>query len=175
MSRISKEWILIKRDKKDGDPKTASRRWIYLSIFICWLIDLFQWTQLPFVPNFLILCLVFWTIYQPQRIYYFLVFLLGILVDAGTGAIFGQNAFIFCLVVFCTELMSVRLEWLSPLSQTVNLLPIFLIPAVVMTIEGLLLNDFTFSWTWYYKAAVSTVIWPIWAWLLSGRFLVRKE
>ena len=65
----------------------------------------------------LVLTLVFWTIHQPQRIYYWLAFLFGLLTDADTGAVFGQHALTYCMVVFFTELMSVRLSWLSSIAQ----------------------------------------------------------
>ena len=40
------------------------------------------------------------------------------------------------MVVFFTELMSVRLSWLSSIAQSISLIPIFYIPAILLTIEA---------------------------------------
>lgn len=175
MSKLSQGWILQKRERREGDPSLAGPIWVYGTLILCWLLDLLPWGSEPMVPSCLYLSLVFWSIYRPERMYFLLVFLLGILVDAGTGAVFGQNALIFCTAVFITQLMSLRLQWLSGIGQALNLIPVFLLPTVILTAESLFLGDFTFSWTWLAKAGVSVVIWPIWSWLLSGSIFSHRE
>jgi rod shape-determining protein MreD len=175
MSKLSQGWALAKKEKRDSDPSKASRGWVYGSIACCWLIEMFPIAAEPFVPNFLMLSLVFWAIYQPQRLYFALVFFLGLLVDAGSGAVFGQNAFIFCSIVYATELMSQRLQWLPWIGQAVSIFPVMMIAPVFMTVEAAFLGTFAFDWSWYYKAGVSVVIWPFWSWLLSGHFLSKRE
>lgn len=124
MSEFSKGYETRRRpDRTFFDPAFSSNYWIYGSIAISWGIGLLPLTEWPFFPNLLVMTLVFWGIYQPQKIYYWLAFLLGLLVDTDSAAVFGQNSLAFCLVVFCAEAMSQRLQWLQPVGQAINILP----------------------------------------------------
>ena len=115
MSEFSKGFKSRRPNKSFYDPAFASGWWVYGTLILSWCLDLLPLSHLPYFPSFLVLTLVFWTIHQPQRIYYWLAFLFGLLTDADTGAVFGQHALTYCMVVFFTELMSVRLSWLSSL------------------------------------------------------------
>ena len=116
--------------------------------------------------------LVFWTIHQPQRIYYWLAFAFGLLTDADTGAVFGQHALTYCMVVFFTELMSVRLSWLSSIAQSISLIPIFYIPAILLTIEAFRFGNGFGPWSIFAQGLLSVVIWPAWCWLLARRWFL---
>ncbi len=173
MSKLSESWILKKREKLIGDPSQAGPLWVYGSLFLCWFLDLLPWNENLIFPSALLMGLIFWAIYCPQRLYFLLVFLLGILVDASTGAVFGQNALIFCCVVYAVECMSLRLQWLSGVGQSINLLPVFLLSLLILIVESFMLGQLSFSWNWLYQVVISAVIWPIWNWILSGKFRFR--
>lgn len=113
----------------------------------------------------------FLTIHQPQRIYYWLAFLFGLLTDADTGAVFGQHALTYCMVVFFTELMSVRLSWLSSIAQSISLIPIFYIPAILLTIEAFCFGNGFGPWSVFAQGLLSVVFWPAWCWLLARRWV----
>lgn len=167
MSEFSKGFKSRRPDKSFYDPAFASGWWVYGTLILSWCLDLLPLSRLPYFPSFLILTLVFWTIHQPQRIYYWLAFAFGLLTDADTGAVFGQHALTYCMVVFFTELMSVRLSWLSSIAQSISLIPIFYIPAILLTIEA-----FGFGpWSIFAQGLLSVVIWPAWCWLLARRWV----
>ncbi len=158
-------------DKTVWEPVFAGALWVYGTIFLSWLLDFMPWRDWPFIPNFLTLTLIFWTIYQPQRIFYWLVFLFGLLVDTERAAIFGQTSLIFLITVFLAELMSQRLQWLSPIGQAINILPIVLIAPVMLVIESLFFGSMHVEWAWFSRALVGVVVWPLWAFILSRKFM----
>ena len=81
MSEFSKGYETRRRpDRTFFDPAFSSNYWIYGSIAISWGIGLLPLTEWPFFPNLLVMTLVFWGIYQPQKIYYWLAFILCLLV-----------------------------------------------------------------------------------------------
>ncbi len=162
-------------DKAMWDPLFASPYWVYGSILGAWVLDLFPWSKWPFMPSFLVLTLIFWTIYQPHRIYYWLVFLIGLVVDTQNVAVFGQNSLALLVVVFLTELMSERLQWLQKVGQAINILPICLIPPLLMTIESFCLGVFRVNWEWYSQALMGVVLWPAIAYILSRRFMPIQQ
>ena len=92
MSEFSKGFKSRRPNKSFYDPAFASGWWVYGTLILSWCLDLLPLSHLPYFPSFLVLTLVFWTIHQPQRIYYWLAFLFGLLTDADTGAVFGQHA-----------------------------------------------------------------------------------
>ena len=102
MSEFSKGFKSRRPNKSFYDPAFASGWWVYGTLILSWSLDLLPLSHLPYFPSFLVLTLVFWTIHQPQRIYYWLAFLFGLLTDADTGAVFGQHALTYCMVVFFT-------------------------------------------------------------------------
>ena len=102
MSEFSKGFKSRRPNKSFYDPAFASGWWVYGTLIFSWCLDLLPLSHLPYFPSFLVLTLVFWTIHQPQRIYYWLAFLFGLLTDADTGAVFGQHALTYCMVVFFT-------------------------------------------------------------------------
>ena len=74
MSEFSKGFKSRRPDKSFYDPAFASGWWVYGTLILSWCLDLLPLSRLPYFPSFLILTLVFWTIHQPQRIYYWLAF-----------------------------------------------------------------------------------------------------
>ena len=170
MSGFSKGFRTRRPSKAFHDPAYAGPFWVYFSILCAWIADLLPVSQWPFFPSFVVLALIFWSIYQPQRIFYWLAFVLGLLTDADTGAVFGQHALTYCCVVFFTELMSVRLLWLSWIAQGVSLIPIFAIPPVLLSVETFCFGPAEINWLWYVKILIAVLIWPLWSWLLSRRF-----
>lgn len=170
MSEFSKGFQNRRPDKSFYEPAYAGPFWVYGSLLISWCLDLLPTSSLPCFPSFLVLTLIFWSIHQPQRIYYWLAFALGLLTDADTGAVFGQHALTYCFVVFFTELMSVRLGWLSSIAQAISLIPIFFIPPILLTIEGFCFGTDPASWSVFAQGLLCVVFWPIWCWILARRF-----
>lgn len=82
MSEFSKGFKSRRPNKSFYDPAFASGWWVYGTLILSWCLDLLPLSHLPYFPSFLVLTLVFWTIHQPQRIYYWLAFLFGLLTDA---------------------------------------------------------------------------------------------
>ena len=74
MSEFSKGFKSRRPNKSFYDPAFASGWWVYGTLILSWCLDLLPLSHLPYFPSFLVLTLVFWTIHQPQRIYYWLAF-----------------------------------------------------------------------------------------------------
>lgn len=175
MTSFSKGFRIQRKDKSVYDPAHASARWVYGSLAFSWLLDLSPLASSSFFPNFVVLSLAFWAIYQPWRIYYWLAFVMGLLTDADTGAVFGQHALAFCCVVFLTEMMNVRLRWLGPVSQTVLLFAVFFLLPVLKTIESFGFGYNSVDWNWFVEPFINSAIWPLWWIALSRWFLADKE
>lgn len=175
MTEFSKGFQNKRPDNTFWDPAFAGPVWVYGTIIFSWLLDLLPTDQWQWFPNLTIITLLYWTIYQSHRIFYWLVFLLGLLTDADTGAVFGQHAFSFCLVVFLTEMLKVRLQWLTPFSQAITLAPIFLIIPILKIVESICFGNPTIQVEWFVAPIISVAIWPFACWVLSRHFYPRGD
>lgn len=175
MTEFSKGFQSRRPDKSFYEPAYAGPLWVYGSLVLSWCLDLLPLSHLQYVPSFLVLTFIFWSIHQPQRIFYWLAFCFGLLTDADTGAVFGQHALTYCMVVFFTELMNVRLSWLSAVAQSILLLPIFFIPPILFTIEGFCFGNGFVSWAVFAQGLLCVVLWPAWCWILARRFVPNNR
>lgn len=175
MTGFSKGFQKKRPDNSFWDPAYAGSSWVYGTIVFSWFLGLLPTAEWQWFPNLTVITLVYWTIYQPQRIFYWLVFLLGLLTDADSGAVFGQHALSFCLVVFLAEMMRVRLQWLSGFSQAIAVVPIFLIVPILRIVESFCFGDPMVQKAWFVATAISVVIWPLACWILSRHFYPKGE
>lgn len=83
------------------------------------------------MPDFLALVLVFWSIHQPQRIGIGSAFIFGIFFDVHQGALLGQHALSYTALSFLAIAMHRRLLWFVVPSQAFQVLPIFMAAHVI--------------------------------------------
>ena len=70
--------------------RPANPFFIWGSLVIALLLNLFPWGQLPFVPDWLAVALLFWNVHQPRRVGIGASFVFGLLMDVHSGALFGD-------------------------------------------------------------------------------------
>jgi rod shape-determining protein MreD len=89
------------------------------------------WGRAPWVPDFLALVLVFWSVHQPLRVGIGTAFFFGILMDVHQGAVLGQHALAYTVLSFLAIMIHRRLLWFSVPSQAVQVLPLFVASHVI--------------------------------------------
>jgi rod shape-determining protein MreD len=83
------------------------------------------WGRAAWMPDFLALTLVFWSIHQPQRIGIGAAFVFGILIDVHQGAMLGQHALSYTVLSFLAITIHRRLLWFPVPLQAFQVLPLF--------------------------------------------------
>ena len=103
---------------------------------------------------------MFWTLHHPTRIPMSVAFLLGLGVDVQQTALLGQHALIYVLMVYVSQRMSRRMMWFSPLTQAVQLLPVFfaahLLQMLIRMISGGMFPGFSIV----LAPVLEMIIWP---------------
>jgi rod shape-determining protein MreD len=79
----------------------------------------------PWVPDLLMLLLVFWSVHQPLRVGIGTAFFFGICMDVHQTALLGQHALAYTALSFFAITIHRRLLWFSVPSQAVQVLPLF--------------------------------------------------
>ena len=83
------------------------------------------WGRAAWMPDFLALVLVFWSIHQPQRVGIGVAFVFGLFIDVHQGAMLGQHALSYTGLSFLAIAIHRRLLWFGVPSQAFQVLPLF--------------------------------------------------
>lgn len=157
-SSLPREHILL-----PADP-----RFIWFSLFVSWLLNLLPWGQVGGVPDFLAICLVFWSMHEPRRVGMLTAFVFGILMDVHSASLLGEHALSYTLIVYLTLVLSRRLSWFSPWVQALNIFPLFFLSElIVIAIRGWMAAAWP-GWWWVFNSVVAALLWPLAGWILQA-------
>ena len=138
----------------------VSPAFIAFSVAVTFLLCLLPLGGFAWMPDLLMLVLMFWTLHHPTRIPMSVAFLLGLGVDVQQTALLGQHALIYVLMVYVSQRMSRRMMWFSPLTQAMQLLPVFfaahLLQMAIRMISGGMFPGFSIV----LAPVLEMVIWP---------------
>jgi rod shape-determining protein MreD len=149
----------------------ANPRFIVLSFVLAlllhMLLGLLGWFWLPDV---LAIVLVFWTVHQPRRVGLLLAFVLGLALDVHESALLGQNALSYVVLSGLTTLAQRRLLWFPLREQALQILPLFVVAAVVEWLTRLVAHDVWPAWSQLPGPLLQAALWP-----LAGALLLAPQ
>jgi rod shape-determining protein MreD len=132
------------------------------------VLDFMPWGHRIGVPDFVALTLVFWNTRQPRRVGIGVAFFMGLLVDVNDATLLGQHALAYTLLSYGAIAMHRRLLWFSPLTQSLHVLPLFLLAQVASLVVRFLVDGSTPDLLVLLESAVDAALWPIVSWLLMA-------
>lgn len=135
---------------------------IFLSLLGATWLRLFPWPDLllPFNPDWVLLVILYWCLATPERFGLGLAWLTGLLVDAATGRLLGQHAFVYALIAYPCVRFHARLQ-LFPLNHQLTLVLLFLLLAQFLTFWLEALRGRTFiTWEYWLPSLTGTLAWP---------------
>ena len=136
-------------------PSTAMITW---SFVIALALEMVPWGNWP-VPGFVALVLVFWNIFQPRRVGIALAWLVGIVMDVHAGSLLGQHALAYSILSYGAIALHRRILWYSVPGQALQLLPLFFITHVVVSLVNLFLSGVSPSWVYLVSPIVTAALW----------------
>ena len=117
-------------------------------------------------PDLLAVVLVFWNVYQPQRVGVGLAFFFGLVMDVHNGAVLGQHALAYTLLSFFAITAHRRLLWFPLWGQALQVLPLFAASHLVALATRLIVGGMFPGWTLMLAPVFEALLWPVVAWLL---------
>jgi rod shape-determining protein MreD len=148
----------------------ASPFFIWFSLWFAFAINMLGnfliggWVS--WMPDFLTLVLVFWSLHQPQRIGMGAAFAFGLAIDVHQTTLLGQHALCYTLICFAITVLHRRVLWFKAAAQALQLLPLF---AAMHLLELSLRLMFGHSWpNWQLILAplLEALLWPVVSFLL---------
>ena len=119
------------------------------------------WGRAAWLPDWLALVLVFWSIHQPQRVGIGVAFLVGLFVDVHQGAMLGQHALAYTVLSFLAIAIHRRLLWFSVPSQALQVLPLFAASHAIEWLVRLLAGSASPGFWLLLAPAIESLLWPV--------------
>ena len=108
------------------------RPWfIVLSLLVALILNFLPTSAWPWVPDWVALVLVFWSIREPRRVGMGAGFLLGVAMDVADVSLLGQLALAYVLAAYGAAYLSRRILWFPLLQQALHVLPLLLLVQLV--------------------------------------------
>ena len=118
------------------------------------------WGRAAWVPDFLALVLVFWSIHQPQRVGIGMAFVFGLLIDVHQGAMLGQHALAYTVLSFLAIAIHRRLLWFRAPSQAFQVLPLFAAAHAIELCVRMMAGGAFPGWPLLLAPVLESALWP---------------
>ena len=139
----------------------AKPLFIWGSLLVALLLDLLPLGRLPWMPDFLAVGLVFWSIHQPRHVGLMAAFIGGLCLDVQQASLLGQHALAYVVLIYFAIMVHRRILWFSLLWQAMQLFPLFLAAhAIVLALR--LIGGASFpGWQLALAPVLEAVLWPV--------------
>ena len=141
---------------------------IWGSLLVALMLDLLPLGRVPWMPDFLAVVLVFWSIHQPRRVGLVAAFVFGLLLDVHQAARLGQHALAFTVLIYFAIMLHRRILWFGVPGQAVQLLPLFAAAHAITIVLGLMGGAALPGWSLMLAPVLEAALWwPVSALLLA--------
>ena len=139
----------------------ANPLFIWFSLFAALLLDMLPLGRVPWMPDFLALVLVFWSVHQPLRVGIGVAFMFGLGMDVHQSAMLGQHAVSYTILSFLAGMIHRRLLWVTAPSQALQVLPVF-VSAYAVEVGVRMMAGGTFpGWSLVIAPIAESLLWPV--------------
>ncbi|MEY4522990.1 MAG: hypothetical protein RIR27_66 [Pseudomonadota bacterium] len=143
--------------------RPVSPAFIYFSLFCALLLNLLPIGNYGWVPDWLIICIIFWNIHQHRYVGVIIAFLLGLLMDVHNSDLLGLNAFSYSLVAYLAISWHRRIVALTAFTQAMHLLPIFLLVSLFPVLAHWFLSGEVYwsALAGAIQSVIEAMLWPL--------------
>ena len=139
---------------------------IWVSLLMGLAVNMVPLGRIVWMPDVLMVLIVFWGVQQPLRIGMGAAFVLGLCMDVSQSALLGQHALSYTVLSFGAVAARRRLLWFSVPSQAAQLLPLFALAHA---------TEFLLRWAsggifpglrMLLAPLIESLLWPLASWVL---------
>lgn len=140
-------------------------RVVWLTLIVAWALSFLTVRQTAWL-DWMGFVLLFWTVYQPNRISFALAFIMGIVMDVQQASLFGEHALMYVCLIYGMQMLTPRLQFSSVLVHalyaTLLMLGVQLVRALIHLLAGQRADVWQIGWV-----GLGTLAWMLLAWLLT--------
>lgn len=146
-----------------GEPLLlpASPVFIWGSLLVALMLNLLPLGRVLWMPDFLAVVLVFWSIHQPRRVGLGAAFLFGLALDVHQASLLGQHALAYSVLIYFAIMVHRRIRWFSVPAQALQLLPLFAMAHAITIVLRLIGGAVFPGWPVLAAPLLEAALWPI--------------
>ena len=144
----------------------AKAGYMALTLVLALLFNLLPWRDVLGLPDMVALVLTFWCVHEPRRMGIGVAWLLGLLMDAGNGALLGQHAFAYAVLAFAAIGLHRRILWFSLWRQAAHVLVLLLASQLLMLAVRLVAGGVFPGYAYFAASFIAAALWPTATFLL---------
>jgi rod shape-determining protein MreD len=137
-----------------------------LTVVLALLFNLMPWGDLAGVPDMVALVLAFWCVHQPRKMGIGTAWLVGLVMDAGSGTLLGQHAFGYAFLAFGAIAWHRRILWFSQWQQAAHVLLLLLASQTLMLAVRLVAGGVFPGPMYFAGSLIAAALWPTATFLL---------
>ena len=137
-----------------------------LTLVLALVFNLLPWRDVIGLPDMLALVLTFWCVHQPRKMGIGIAWFVGLLMDAGNGALLGQHAFAYAFLAFAAVSLHRRILWFSPWRQAAHVLVLLLATQMLMLAVRLVAGGVFPGLAYFAGTLIAAALWPTVSFLL---------
>lgn len=108
------------------------RLWfILLSLIVALILNFIPTASVLWIPDWIALVLVFWSIREPRHVGMGSAFLLGVAMDVADASLMGQHALAYVMITYLAGLLSRRILWFPLGQQALHVAPLLLLAQAI--------------------------------------------
>ena len=136
------------------------------TLVLALLFNLLPWRDLVGLPDMVALVLTFWCVHQPRKMGIGMAWFVGLVMDAGNGALLGQHAFAYAFLAFAATSLHRRILWFSLWRQAAHVLVLLLASQLLMLAVRLVAGGVFPGLTYFAGSFIAAALWPTVTFLL---------
>lgn len=139
----------------------ANPLFIWFSLIVAMMLDMLPVGRVPWMPDFLAVAIVFWSVHQPLRVGVVAAFLFGLAIDVHQASLLGQHALAYTTLSYFAITIHRRLLWFKVPSQALQVLPLFLAAHAIEVAIRLLAGGTYPGPTLLLAPVLEAALWPV--------------
>lgn len=139
----------------------ANPVFVWGSLVAAFVVQVLQGQLSPaaWLPDWMALTLVFWTVHQPLRVGVGAAFVAGLCVDVHQGVLLGQHALAYAVMGYLAVLLHRRVLWFDLRGQMLHVLPLFAAAVALQALIRLVAGHGGPPWTGWLSPLLTTLLW----------------
>lgn len=137
-----------------------------LAFLISMAINIMAPTMSAWMPDLVLVSVMFWAMHQPRYVGVSVAFTLGLFNDVQQSALLGQHAFIYSLAAYFAIQLQRRLAYFSSSQQAIQLLPMLAGLSALQWLIRWLSDSFVPTWPMFIAPIAEVCLWPLLDWVL---------
>ena len=139
---------------------------MYGSICVALLLNMLPLGRTIWLPDFLLLTLVFWSLHQPHYVGVLLSFACGLLMDVHQTTLLGMHGLAYSCAAYLAFLLHLRVRLMRPHWQALQMSGVFVLTHALLWVLRLASGGNWPGMGLFLAPLFETLLWPVWSLLL---------